>query len=78
MALQYQDGYYQSINWPWVLQFDGQKVLALYNLQTDGLMMENLVKQGLNIPVADSMLLTTKAMIQTYQNKVVRNKTYIE
>jgi phosphoglycerol transferase MdoB-like AlkP superfamily enzyme len=46
VAMQYQDQYYQLINWPFIYSFDGAKSLGLYELTSDSLMNTNLINRG--------------------------------
>ncbi|MBC7384015.1 MAG: LTA synthase family protein [Bacteroidia bacterium] len=74
-AIQYQDQYYQLIQWPYVYHFDGQKELGFYDLLSDSLMRNNLIiKMDINPPKQkmDSLL---KSVLQQYHERLINNKT---
>ncbi|MCG9880451.1 MAG: LTA synthase family protein [Bacteroidia bacterium] len=75
-AVQYHDGYYQIIKWPFVLNFDGTKSMAFYKLDADSLLKNNLINQ--NVFSREKAYLDHKirAIIQLYNNRVIANKTY--
>jgi hypothetical protein len=62
-----------------VVHFDGEEVVASYNLLTDSLMQNNLqtiTTMGAHQPVVDSLLMRAKAIIQNYNNDLIHNKTH--
>ncbi len=74
-AIQFDGGIYQLINYPYILQFNGEKSIGFYNLSNDSLMKENLINTA-NIDVLNTMELYLKANIQQYNNKLINNKTH--
>ncbi len=77
-ALQYQDQYYQLVQWPYVYQFDGRKELGFFNLERDSLMNQNLLKNyKFNIEKLkmDSLL---KSMVQQYNDALINNETGVK
>lgn len=73
-AVQFHDGYYQMIQYPYVLHFDGNEVLAFYDLSNDLFMNNNLKNSS---EIKGRMLNKLKAYLQQYSNCLIRNKTHI-
>ncbi len=66
------DGVYQWFNGPYILQFDGQKTVGLYNYQKDKLLKNNLKDK---LPaVQGPMELQVKAFVQQYTNRMLDDK----
>jgi phosphoglycerol transferase MdoB-like AlkP superfamily enzyme len=76
VAMQFHDQYYQLIQWPYVYSFDGMRSLGLYKLTSDSLMEKNLLMDTNYATKIDSFENITKAMIQTYNNRIIQNKTF--
>ena len=76
VAMQFHDQYYQLIKWPYVYSFDGTRSLGLYLLTSDSLMKKNLLMDTNYVTKIDSLENITKAMIQTYNNRIIQNKTF--
>ena len=79
VAIQFDGGLYQIIKYPYVVHFDGEEVVASYNLLTDSLMQINLqtgAQSALHQPIVDSLLIRAKAVIQTYNNSLISNQTH--
>lgn len=74
-AISYLNGIYQLIEGPFVLQFDGSEVSALYNWQEDPLLKNDLQQQQQR--KAQSMSRKVKAMIQAYNNRMIRNQLIV-
>ncbi|MBP9689760.1 MAG: LTA synthase family protein [Bacteroidia bacterium] len=74
-AIQFDGGIYQLIQYPYLLQFNGEKSIGFYNLNNDSLMKQNLIKMPDN-DLLSSMELYLKANIQQYNNKLIYNQTY--
>ncbi len=71
-AINFLDDYYQFIQNNFVLHFNGEKPIALYDIQTDSLMKENiLLKNQNNISEMEQKL---KAIIQSFNNRMITNK----
>lgn len=70
------DGVYQWYNGPYVLQFDGQKAVGLYNYQKDRLLKQNLA--GTLPQVQAPMEAEVKAFIQQYVNGMLDDKLKLE
>ncbi|WP_025765168.1 LTA synthase family protein [Dyadobacter tibetensis] len=66
------DGVYQWFNGTYVLQFDGQKTVGLYNYRQDQLLKKNL--RGTNLEVQKPMEAQIKAFIQQYNNRMLDDK----
>ncbi len=75
-AVSYISGIYQLIHNGFVLQFDGEQSIALFDLQKDPLLKNNLVR--LNVEQVSRMELFIKAIIQQYNNRILSNKTIIQ
>jgi len=75
-AVQFQDGYYQVIQWPFVLNFENENAIALYQLEQDSLMKINLLKNPNYALKIESLSERAKAIIQSYNERIIANKTY--
>ncbi|OYU94441.1 MAG: hypothetical protein CFE21_15650 [Bacteroidetes bacterium B1(2017)] len=78
LAMQYHDQFYQLIEWPYVYHFDGVNPMAFYSLDTDTLLKKNKLTVPVYASKIDSMDKTLKAIIQTYNQRVIHNKTQVE
>ena len=72
-AVSYTNGIYQYVVGDTLLQFDGQQVVGLYNLSTDPLLDNNLLRP--NTPQPDCRQL--KALIQSYMQRMINNQLTI-
>jgi phosphoglycerol transferase MdoB-like AlkP superfamily enzyme len=77
-AIQYLNGYYQLIQWPWVYQFDGSKEVGLYNLRSDSLMSSNTINQPSTMAQQRKMSLLMRSYIQQYNHRLIHNQTTAE
>ena len=69
------DGVYQWFNGPYILQFDGQKTVGLYNYKKDNLLKNNLVGK---LPAIQSPMETqVKAFVQQYVNRMLDDRLTI-
>ena len=69
------DGVYQWFNGPYILQFDGQKTVGLYNYQEDKLLKNNLKDK---LPaIQGPMELQVKAFAQQYVNRMLEDKLIV-
>ncbi len=75
-SIHYISGTYGLIKDGYLLEFNGEKSTALYNLTKDPMQTTNLVKK--NIPVQDSLVLFIKAFIQQYNNRIIENRLTAE
>jgi phosphoglycerol transferase MdoB-like AlkP superfamily enzyme len=75
-AIQYDNGIYQLIDYPYVLKFDGGKTIEFYNTESDPLLQKNLVNQPFNQQKQNSLERYLKAVIQQYNNGLIDNKTH--
>ena len=75
-AVNYNNGIYQMVKNGYMLQFDGQQSTALYNIEQDWMLEQNLLKQ--DNAEADSIRQDYerwyKALIQSYMQRMVGNK----
>lgn len=71
-AVNYLNGIYQYIKGDYLLQFDGQKVKALYRFRTDLLLQHNVAAQ--EPKVAADMERQVKAIIQSYMERMTTNQ----
>ncbi|HTJ49881.1 MAG TPA: sulfatase-like hydrolase/transferase [Cyclobacteriaceae bacterium] len=74
-ALNYKDNVYQFFQGDYLLLFDGQKAMGLYNFKTDIRISQNLQSQHPDI--ADAMVAKVKAIIQQYNNRMVENRMVV-
>ena len=58
-----------------LLQFDGQKTIAVYDIKNDRMLSENRIGE---FAEQDSMEIKLKAVIQQYMNRMRANKICIE
>lgn len=71
-AVQFHDGYFQMESYPWVIQFNGDNLLGVYQIEQDPLMRKNLR----SLPAdQEKMFLKLKAFIQQYHQRLPANKT---
>ncbi len=77
-AVQFHDGYYQMVQYPYVLHFDGNNILAFYNLSNDSLMKLNLFNDKSTSEIQIQMENKLKAYLQEYSNRLIRNKTHLD
>ena len=74
-AVNYLDGIYQFFKGDYMLQFDGEKTVAMYAFKTDVLLKENLVGK---VPQQESMEKELKAMIQQYMERMNHDELTIK
>lgn len=74
-ALNYNNGIYQYIKGDLMMQFDGEKVKAIYNFKTDPMLRNNLVGK---VPEQASMERDIKAIIQQYMDRMNSNRLTAE
>lgn len=76
-AVNYNNGIYQMVKNGYMLQFDGEQSTALYDIQNDWMLNDNLLKQP-DHAAADSICQEYeywyKAVIQSYMQRMVGNK----
>ena len=68
-ALSYSNGAYQYVRNDRLLLFDGQKVVGLYNIATDSLLLHNLLTPGEEPHHVNHL----KALIQSYMQRMINN-----
>ncbi len=66
-AVNYNNGVYQYFKGDYMLQFDGEKTIAVYAFKTDKLLKENLAGK---VPAQARMELELKAIIQQYMERM--------
>lgn len=71
-CINYSSGIYQFMNDSCLLQFNGEESIALYNHKNDSLLTQNILKE--NILQANEMETKLKAIIQSYQQKLLKNQ----
>lgn len=75
-TVNYIDGVYQILDSTYVLQFDGNKPMALYNYKKDNVLSQNKIDAE---PVVSNHLESQlKATIQTYNSTMIHNKMVAE
>ncbi len=74
-AVNYLDGIYQFFKGDYMLQFDGEKTVAMYAFKTDVLLKDNLVGK---VPQQESMEKELKAMIQQYMERMNHDELTIK
>ena len=76
-AVNYLNGIYQYVSCDYVLQFDGEKSTALYDIKSDWLMQHNLLKNSPSETTAIAMERRLKAIIQSYMSRMNNNQLEI-
>jgi phosphoglycerol transferase MdoB-like AlkP superfamily enzyme len=71
-AANFLGGIYQYFHGNYMLTFDGEKTMGLYNILEDRMLKKNLVKDSTSL--AKGMETTLKAMIQQYNYRLLNNK----
>jgi len=72
LAWNYGNSVYQLFKDDFLLQFDGDRTVALYNFKTDTTLKHNVMKQYPD--VVKNMEAKMKAIIQQYNNRMVENR----
>jgi phosphoglycerol transferase MdoB-like AlkP superfamily enzyme len=71
-AVCYVNNLYQLIHNGWLLQFNGEKTLAAYDIRTDTLLQHNLAGEGAVRFALEEQFL--KAIVQSYQTRMIENR----
>jgi hypothetical protein len=71
----YNSGVYQLVEGNYALEFNGEKATELYNFHSDSLLKQNLILK--NPEQAKKMERKAKAIIQMYQQSMIKNKMVI-
>lgn len=71
-SIHYISGSYGLIKDGYLLEFNGDKSTALYDLSKDLMQRTNLVNS--KVPVMDSLTVFIKAYIQQYNNRIIENR----
>ncbi len=75
-SVHYISGIYGMIKDGYLLEFDGGKTTALFDMKNDSLQKNNLVSK--NLPVQSALEIFLKAYIQQYNNRVIENRLTVE
>lgn len=75
-AVNYLSNVYQIFMGDYLLQFDGEKVISLYDLKNDRYNKNNLVGRG--IEMEEKLLIKIKAFIQDYNRRLIDNDLVIK
>lgn len=76
-AVSYINGIYQYVCGDHLIQFDGQKVTAVYAWRTDRLLQHNLLPGLKNHPDINAYERRLKAIIQSYMQRMVNNELVV-
>ena len=76
IAFNYLNGIYQLFEGPYVLQFDGEKSITLYNYKIDPLLENNLVLN--EDEKRNAMETKIKGVIQSYNTRLMNNQMVVE
>ncbi len=71
-AVNYNNGIYQYVKGGRLLQFDGKNVRALYNIESDWMLKDNLL--GREDETANAMLRELQAIIQQYMERMIEDR----
>ena len=74
-AVNHNNGIYQYFKGDYMLQFDGEKSIAVFTFKTDRLLQNNLLNQ---LPEQQQMEKELKAIIQRYRLRMNGDKMTIE
>lgn len=74
-AVNYNNGIYQYFKGEYMLQFDGQKSVALYEFKQDVLLKNNLLGK---VPQEKQMERELKAIIQQYMQRMINDKLTVQ
>ncbi len=75
LAISYIDDVYQAMYKEYLLQFDANKIISIYNLKIDKLQKNNLKGK---LKIEKEIEKKLKAFIQEYNWRLIDNKTFIE
>lgn len=75
-AIQYDNGVWQYIKFPYILHFNGSSVVGFYNYPDDPFLKSNLKSKKMDKMAR--METELKAVIQTYYRDLIDNKTHID
>lgn len=75
-ALQYDGGFFQLIDYPYVYKFDGQKSAGFFKIDTDSLMKSDLSGNLNNRQMMLQYDSIIKVRIQDYNHRLITNKTH--
>lgn len=76
-AVNYLNNVYQYVEDDFVLHFNGDKTIGLYNYKVDSLMNNNLMRDAAFLKQIEEMEERSKAIVQTYNNALIHNKQSI-
>lgn len=76
-AVNYLNGVYQFFKGDFLLQFDGEKPLALYRFKTD-IMLENNLLDSIDEKTLTPILLELKSIIQQYMERMTNNELVVK
>ncbi len=72
IVVNYKNGFYQLLKDKYLLRFDGQKAVSMFDFKNDEKLSTNLLTT--NKALADSLTLDVKAFIQQYNNRMLDNR----
>jgi len=75
-AISYLSGVYQIIQNGYVLKFDGEKEISLFNFEQDSLLKKNLIST--EDTVVKEMSSITKAVVQQFNNLMIKNELTVK
>ncbi len=74
-TVNYINGIYQIIKDDYLLQFDGNKPIAFYDIKSDSLLQNNLIENTVKLQKLETYL---KAIIQSYQERLIENRLTVD
>jgi len=74
-TVNYINGIYQITEDNYLLQFDGNKAIAFYNIKSDSLLQNNLIDHSDKLREIETHL---KAIIQSYQERLIENRLTVD
>jgi phosphoglycerol transferase MdoB-like AlkP superfamily enzyme len=78
-SINYLNGIYQMINNNYSVNFDGEEITGVYRFKNDSLLEENLLlNKGVSNSEIMAMKFKIKAILQQYNNRLIKNKLTFE
>lgn len=73
-AVNYNNGVYQYLQGTYMLQWDGERTIALYDYRNDPLLRHNLIHRSDLSPTIRSMEIRLKAIVRQYMQRMSKNR----
>lgn len=78
-AVSYLNGIYHLIQDDYLLSFDGENSISIFNFKKDSLLSKNLIFDSQNMPIKKIKLENKlKAIIQQFNNRLIKNQLFVK